>query len=90
MKDTFFIDIAADINQVHNSYVYICIRLWKCLVSVALLVKCRMGNICLVLHLINLPEERYNQGRRLGVLGGANAPPKNIFAPPKDSLGGAK
>ena len=32
----------------------------------------------------------YNQGRRLGVLEGANAPPKNFCAPPKESLGGAK
>ena len=28
------------------------------------------------------------QGRRLGVLGGANAPPKKIFAPPQGILGG--
>ena len=32
----------------------------------------------------------YSQGRRLGVLGGANDPPKKFFAPPKDSLGGGQ
>ena len=30
------------------------------------------------------------QGRRLGVLGGANAPPKKFFAPPQGILGGGK
>ena len=37
-------------------------------------------------------EEKWRESRDVvwGSWGGANAPPKNFFAPPKDSLGGAK